>query len=573
MDRKQSREIHTRASRLRKRKFPGNIHTREAETTFASTSAKKLSTSRDDEVIINPSCTYRIIAFLSVFTEISQLVVCKECKGEVRFGESSSRGLGFKIVVQCKCRVQYINSCPLIDNKAYEVNRRMVLIMRLLGIGREGINLFCGLMDISQGLSTHLYYAAMDNIYCGAKAVYDLLTKKAIDEEKIQNAEHGNPMTDISVSGGGTWKKRGFSSLFGITTLIGKYTGKVVDLVVKSSFCHACNLWKSKSGTEGYIPWIENHAEACTANHKGSAGKMEVDSVKEMFRRSLEIHQVRYAKYIGDGDTKTFKALLDDKPYGEDLTVEKKECVGHVEKRMGSRLRNLKKTNKLGGKGKLTDKLIKELTIFYGLAIRRHPDSVDDMYNAVWATYYHKISTDENPQHMHCPVGSESWCKWRKSEAENTLDKFNHETPLHKDVADAIKPIYNNLSSRELLERCLGGGTQNNNESYNSTVWRLAPKHLHCGSKTIEIAAHLATGIFNEGFSAILKTMTTIGIVIGHQAKIYAEARDERRLERSSRRSLEATKEARTARRSEQMHLNDFFEEEEGIFYGPGIAD
>ena len=124
-----------------------------------------------------------------------------------------------------------------------------------------------------------------------------------------------------------------------------------------------------------------------------------------------------------------------------------------------------------------------------------------------------------------------------------------------------------------MLEKCLGGDTQNNNESYNSTVWRLAPKHLHCGSKTIEIAAYLATGIFNEGSSAILKTMTTIGIVIGQQAKIYAEARDERRLERSSRRSLEATKEARTARRSEQMHLNDFFEEEEGIFYGPGIAD
>ncbi|EZA50492.1 hypothetical protein X777_10685 [Ooceraea biroi] len=67
--------------------------------------------------------------------------------------------------------------------------------------------------------------------------------------------------------------------------------------------------------------------------------------------------------------------------------------------------------------------------------------------------------------------------------------------------------------------------------------------------------------------------MTTIGIVIGEQARIFANAKNEHRLERSSRRSLEATKEARTARRSEQMHLNDFFEEEEGILYGPGVAD
>lgn len=195
--------------------------------------------------------------------------------------------------------------------------------MRLLGVGREGINLFCGLMDISQGLSKYMYYAAIENIYCEAKAVYDILTKKAVDEEKIQNAEHGNLMTDISVSGDGTWKKRGFSSLFGIT-LIGKYTSKVIDLMVKSSYCHACKLWESKSGTEDYNIWIENHAGTCTANHNGSAGKMEVDSIKEMFRRSWEIYQVRYAQYIGDGDTKTFKALLDDEPYGEDLTVKRK---------------------------------------------------------------------------------------------------------------------------------------------------------------------------------------------------------------------------------------------------------
>ncbi|KAJ8960473.1 hypothetical protein NQ318_013757 [Aromia moschata] len=40
-------------------------------------------------------------------------------------------------------------------------------------------------------------------------------------------------------------------------------------------------------------------------------------------------------------------------PYDNDPKVMKKECVGHVEKRMGTRLRNAKKTNKgLGGRGK-----------------------------------------------------------------------------------------------------------------------------------------------------------------------------------------------------------------------------
>lgn len=300
---------------------------------------------------------------------------------------------------------------------------------------------------------------------------------------------------------------------------------------------------------------------------------MEVDAIKEMFLRSWEWYQVRYINYIGDGDTKTFKALLTENPYGSDFEVKKKECIGHVEKRMGSRLRNIKKTKKLGGKNKLTDKLIKNLTIYYGLAIRRHSNSVEDMHNAVWATYYHKTSTNENPQHMYCPVGSESWCKWRKAEAEKTLDEFDHEPAIHQDVANAIKPIYDELSSKELLERCLGGETQNNNESFNSTVWRLAPKHLHCGLKTIEISAYLAASIFNEGFSSILKIMTTIGIEIGEQTKIFSSARDEKRLVRSARRSHEATKEAHTQRRLEQQEKTEFYEQEEGILYGPDIAD
>lgn len=94
---------------------------------------------------------------------------------------------------------------------------------------------------------------------------------------------------------------------------------------------------------------------------------MEVDAVKEMFARSEEQLGVKYVNYIGDGDTKTFKAILDFDPYSN-VTVQKKECVGHVQKRMGTQLRDVKKNIKgLGGKGagKLTNKLVKDLTLYY----------------------------------------------------------------------------------------------------------------------------------------------------------------------------------------------------------------
>ncbi|XP_025074793.1 uncharacterized protein LOC112552839 [Pogonomyrmex barbatus] len=331
--------------------------------------------------------------------------------------------------------------------------------MRILGIGLSGLNIFCGLMNLCNGFTTRMYYTAMDNIYIAAQTVHDLSLKNAAKEEIDENTKAGNEPLHLSVSDDGTWSKRGFSSLFGVVTLIGKYTNKIVDVVVKSSFCKACSLRKHDNSIEDLL-WQEEHAEQCTINHSGSAGKMEVidDGVIEMFQRSQNLHGVMYENYIGDGDSKTFKSLINENPYEDKLLVKKKECIAHVQKRMGSRLRNAKKLHKdIGGKGagKLTEKLIKDLTIYYGLAIRRNTESLLDMKNAVWATYYHKISTDEEPMHSHCPSGSNSWCSWRV--AEGALQNYHHDPPLSSDVQTVIYKIYEDLSDDDLLTRCLGG--------------------------------------------------------------------------------------------------------------------
>lgn len=237
---------------------------------------------------------------------------------------------------------------------------------------------------------------------------------------------------------------------------------------------------------------------------------MEVDGIIEMFQKSEEKHGVLFEKYIGGGHSKTFSGIQKATPYGDRLHVLKKECVGHVQKRMGTRLRNAKKNNKGIGKGKgagkLTDKIIGELSVYYGLAIRQHPNSVTDMKNEIWATFYHKSSSDADPQHQHCPRGAESWCKWRKAEANGSLSTFRHEkSPLSAEVLQVLKLIYEDLSSDSLLERCLGGETQNNNESLNSMIWNFAPKHLHSGAKIVELAMFLAVIIFNEGYKKNIK--------------------------------------------------------------------
>ncbi|GFV66863.1 hypothetical protein TNCV_4258381 [Trichonephila clavipes] len=68
----------------------------------------------------------------------------------------------------------------------------------------------------------------------------------------------------------------------------------------------------------------------------------ETVGMVRIFQRSLSHRSVRYTSYIGDGDSKTFSSITASNPYGEDITVSKIECVGHVQKRMGTRLRKLK---------------------------------------------------------------------------------------------------------------------------------------------------------------------------------------------------------------------------------------
>jgi len=256
---------------------------------------------------------YRIIEFVSVFAAISELAICKVCKRNLNFEETGTRGLGFKIVIKCAYGTHLIDSGPL-RNTGYEINHRIIFAMRLLGIGLQGLNLFVSLMDMGKELSKGTYDTVVQHIHECTKLVFDAMCLRVVEQEKKVNEKRERPLLDFKVSGDGSWKKRGFTSLYGVTTLIASFSGKVIDLVVKSSYCQTCIAWKGKEQTEEFKNWYETHEEECSANHIGSAGKMEVDSIKEMFSASERKYGVRYMNYIGDGDSKNFKAILDLNP-------------------------------------------------------------------------------------------------------------------------------------------------------------------------------------------------------------------------------------------------------------------
>lgn len=84
-------------------------------------------------------------------------------------------------------------------------------------------------------------------------------------------------------------------------------------------------------------------------------------------------------QYLGDGDSKGLMKVVQAKPYGDETQIDKLECVGHVQKRLGTRLRKLKRGMKgkklsggksLGDRGRLSEE--EKLQLCYGLSIRRH---------------------------------------------------------------------------------------------------------------------------------------------------------------------------------------------------------
>lgn len=77
----------------------------------------------------------------------------------------------------------------------------------------------------------------------------------------------------------------------------------------------------------------KEYKKTCNANFSGSSGAMEV----YLCARSEDSLRVKYTKYLGDGDSKGFEAALASNPYGDLVNMEKLECVGHGQKRLGTR--------------------------------------------------------------------------------------------------------------------------------------------------------------------------------------------------------------------------------------------
>ncbi|GFW61960.1 uncharacterized protein TNCV_4669851 [Trichonephila clavipes] len=201
------------------------------------------------------------------------------------------------------------------DTKVYEVNTRLAYAMRSVGKGEAAAKVFCGVMNLPP--PPKRFYESLHALNNATEKVAKVSMALAAAETLSFN--NGNPNVPVAIDG--TWQKRGHTSLNGVVTAVSVDTGKVIDAEILSRKC-SCHF-------NGNL-----HSDECSANYFGNSGRMEVEGALRIFNRSEVLHNLRYTQYLGDGDSKAYKAVLESKPY-KDVNIEKLECVGHVEKRMG----------------------------------------------------------------------------------------------------------------------------------------------------------------------------------------------------------------------------------------------
>ncbi|GFX29890.1 uncharacterized protein TNCV_4750181 [Trichonephila clavipes] len=114
-------------------------------------------------------------------------------------------------------------------------------------------------------------------------------------------------------------------------------TGKIVDIEIMSSYCPTCRKISKMPRSIESETVAAGHV--CLRNFQGSALKMEAVGATRIFQRSIVQRGLKYAHYYGDGNSKGFISVKDT--YGKD-SVTKYECIGHVQKRVGARLRKTK---------------------------------------------------------------------------------------------------------------------------------------------------------------------------------------------------------------------------------------
>ena len=190
------------------------------------------------------------------------------------------------------------------------------------------------------------------------------------------------------------------------------------------------------------------------------------------------------------------------------------------------------------------------------------------MKKAIGAVLWHSTEfADRGYQHRFCPSGTSSWCKWKRDQ-EDGAKKYRQTTSIPIWIHELLKPIFTDLSSDELLKKCLHGKMQNANEALNNIK---CPKNVYVEKDVLELSVNSAVLDFNEGPSGIHSILNHFNIDSGIFTKISSAEKLKARVRGIIKKESEEVKRRRKQLRSMRKgYLDREKEEQGGESYVPG---
>lgn len=120
-----------------------------------------------------------------------------------------------------------------------------------------------------------------------------------------------------------------------------------------------------------------------------------------------------------------------------------------------------------------------------------------------------------------------------------------------------IQPIFEYLTNKDMLKKCMHDKTQNVNESFNNVVWSRIPQNNFVGREMLEMGVWEAVCTFNDGSVSRLKVLKECGVEdTGLNTETAMVAADNLRVKKAEIAVKLLTKEARTARRRTKLKLD-----------------
>ena len=498
-----------------------------------STLEKKMSICKTP---INNECQdgdYEII-HSSFIKNLLSSVACPSCHCTgLQYRRPFTQGLATQYLVFC-------DSCG--DDSVFEgytspkagkrrdVNVRAVLGCRESGISHPRLKSLFAIMNLTTPLhpSTFNYISqevhdasiraaekVMNDAAAYIRSKYEDGTFQPLNKRPTAS---GVPVSAVSYDG--AWQTRGYSSHHGIGVAIDLETTLVVDTEVMSNYCPGC-LRSPEDDTKEWDAWWEKHKPDCQNNHNGSAKLMEKAAAQAIFKRSICKRCLLFGTMLCDGDSSAYDGI---RFVYDNFERDKEDCVNHIAKRMFNALMNLKKSNKKAFDRKLTEHMITKITNIYAANLKRAAPDVDKMRSDVIGGIFHMAATDKNPNHKKCPDGVDSWCSYKRAIANDETPPKHKPTYKHS-IIPLIYPVIMRLTDKDLLARCARMKTQNANESFNSLVWKRAPKTEYRCKRSIETAVALATLDLNCGAAGITLVLEEMKLDLTHRLQAHLKKR------------------------------------------------